>query len=412
MPRKGSSKTYDRIVESAAGLFHSRGFNLVGIQDILDASGVSRGAFYFYFPSKEELCKAVIDFHEHMVEGRLRAAFAPGARWDAGVEAFVESLLRPYGKRGMIAAPLANLGLEFAHTSPRLLGKVAATLRKAEGWVATLLVSFGFEPGHAARRAETVLAVHEGHLARFALTRDSSCIAQMKDDLKRVGLPPSGNPGIPAPRPRVRPGADFPACAKFPIDFVDDQSIIIPSGWQARRREIVTCASGLFWKRGFFNTSIRDVLDGSGVPKGSFYYYFRSKRALGSSVLDEYRVWCRRFLDGVAGSADWRQAVEWLCLVARGFAGGRGFFGCPLGNMGLEFANTDRFLRRKVAGIFGMVEQGFARVLSELRQSPAASRKKAALVLALWQGHLTRMTVYRDAGVVDQLRRDLLEVAD
>jgi TetR/AcrR family transcriptional repressor of nem operon len=40
--------------------------------------------------------------------------------------------------------------------------------------------------------------------------------------------------------------------------------------------------------RGFHATAVNEILDGAGVPKGSFYYHFGSKEKFGLSVLDDY----------------------------------------------------------------------------------------------------------------------------
>ncbi|MDR6971546.1 ScbR family autoregulator-binding transcription factor [Leifsonia shinshuensis] len=52
--------TRDTIVEGAASVFGRRGYGLTSIADIATASGVTKGALYFHFPSKDELARAVI----------------------------------------------------------------------------------------------------------------------------------------------------------------------------------------------------------------------------------------------------------------------------------------------------------------------------------------------------------------
>lgn len=52
--------TRDTIVAGAAAVFGRRGYGLASIADIAEASGVTKGALYFHFPSKDELARAVI----------------------------------------------------------------------------------------------------------------------------------------------------------------------------------------------------------------------------------------------------------------------------------------------------------------------------------------------------------------
>ncbi|MEK5176415.1 TetR/AcrR family transcriptional regulator [Heyndrickxia sp. FSL W8-0496] len=48
------------VIVKAHQLFIEKGFRATSIQDILDHSGISKGTFYNYFPSKSELFKAVL----------------------------------------------------------------------------------------------------------------------------------------------------------------------------------------------------------------------------------------------------------------------------------------------------------------------------------------------------------------
>ncbi|MGO4301139.1 ScbR family autoregulator-binding transcription factor [Leifsonia sp. RAF41] len=52
--------TRDTIVGGAAAVFGRRGYGLASIADIAEASGVTKGALYFHFPSKDALARAVI----------------------------------------------------------------------------------------------------------------------------------------------------------------------------------------------------------------------------------------------------------------------------------------------------------------------------------------------------------------
>jgi AcrR family transcriptional regulator len=51
----------DAFMETAQKLVISRGYENFGVQDVIDALGASKGAFYHYFDSKQALLAAVID---------------------------------------------------------------------------------------------------------------------------------------------------------------------------------------------------------------------------------------------------------------------------------------------------------------------------------------------------------------
>src|SRR5216117_1659799 len=52
------------------------------------------------------------------------------------------------------------------------------------------------------------------------------------------------------------------------------------------RDTILVAAVRLMHVHGYHSTSLDDVLKESGVGKGNFYYYFRSKEELGYAIID------------------------------------------------------------------------------------------------------------------------------
>lgn len=66
----------DKIFASAVGLFQRKGFDNVTIEEICAEAGVSKGLFYNYFSSKEEIFVAEFNQVEHLFE-QIRASFGP-----------------------------------------------------------------------------------------------------------------------------------------------------------------------------------------------------------------------------------------------------------------------------------------------------------------------------------------------
>ncbi|MFD1050588.1 TetR family transcriptional regulator, partial [Kibdelosporangium lantanae] len=48
------------LLQTAARLFAERGYTGTALSDLIAASGLTKGAFYFYFPSKAALALAVL----------------------------------------------------------------------------------------------------------------------------------------------------------------------------------------------------------------------------------------------------------------------------------------------------------------------------------------------------------------
>ena len=68
----GTSKgeqTRARVLRAATDLIHQKGFRSTSVNDIIDVTGVKKGALYFHFAGKEALGVAVIEqAHKEFME--------------------------------------------------------------------------------------------------------------------------------------------------------------------------------------------------------------------------------------------------------------------------------------------------------------------------------------------------------
>ncbi|MGG1632695.1 TetR/AcrR family transcriptional regulator [Rossellomorea sp. NRS-1567] len=58
----------EKLTEHAVRLFDEKGFTVTSIQDIVESIGVTKGTFYYYFSSKEELLREI---HMCYIDGLL-----------------------------------------------------------------------------------------------------------------------------------------------------------------------------------------------------------------------------------------------------------------------------------------------------------------------------------------------------
>ena len=58
-----------KIKQHSLRLFEQKGFSATSIQDIVEALGVTKGNFYYYYPSKEQL---LMDIHSNYIDDLLR----------------------------------------------------------------------------------------------------------------------------------------------------------------------------------------------------------------------------------------------------------------------------------------------------------------------------------------------------
>lgn len=78
------------------------------------------------------------------------------------------------------------------------------------------------------------------------------------------------------------------------------------------RKHILNTAYGIIAEKGFSGVGINEILASSGVPKGSFYYYFGTKEAFGEALLEEYFDTYLGCIDGILGKRDQSAAARLL----------------------------------------------------------------------------------------------------
>ena len=69
-----SEETRTKIMESAVKLFSTQGFNKASVDDICGEAGISKGAFYHHFKSKQELFLALLDGWLHAIDSAIEAS--------------------------------------------------------------------------------------------------------------------------------------------------------------------------------------------------------------------------------------------------------------------------------------------------------------------------------------------------
>jgi TetR/AcrR family transcriptional repressor of nem operon len=103
--------TRQHIIDVASGQFRENGVAAVGLAGIMGGAGLTNGAFYSHFESKEDLVRAVLLEALGRREQTLRAALESGAGLEAVVRDYLSARHRDGAGRG---CPTAALVAEVA----------------------------------------------------------------------------------------------------------------------------------------------------------------------------------------------------------------------------------------------------------------------------------------------------------
>jgi TetR/AcrR family transcriptional repressor of nem operon len=188
----------------------------------------------------------------------------------------------------------------------------------------------------------------------------------------------------------------------------------------ATRDQILNAAARLIHVQGYQSTSLDDVLRESGVGKGNFYYYFKSKEDLGYAIIDRItRAFVERslgpsFADTEADPV--AQIHEFFDRVLEGQRLRKCVGGCVMGNLASELSDVHEGFRQRLAGIFDLWRVHLAKAVSRgqargrLRADVDASRVAQFLVAGL-EGSILLSKVTKDITVmercVEELKRHL-----
>jgi TetR/AcrR family transcriptional repressor of nem operon len=116
------TNTRKEIIRKGAELIHAQGFNATGLQQILQAAGIPKGSFYFYFKSKEDFGLEIINYFNATISSIFtrylsEKKMSPLKRLEKLFE-FFEAAFQKSGYA--LGCPIGNLSLELADTNERL----------------------------------------------------------------------------------------------------------------------------------------------------------------------------------------------------------------------------------------------------------------------------------------------------
>lgn len=155
-----------RVVEVASALFRERGFNGIGVADLMKEAGLTHGGFYGQFASKDDLA----------AEACARAMEAMAERWsgpaetppgDEALKALLDGYLSPrHRDHSAAGCPIAALGVDVSRQGGAVRGAFTQGLRPFIDRLQRLV------PGRSAEaKRKAALATLSGMVGALVLSR-------------------------------------------------------------------------------------------------------------------------------------------------------------------------------------------------------------------------------------------------
>jgi AcrR family transcriptional regulator len=89
-----TQETRTRILEAAVKVFATKGYHDTKVDDIVSESSTSKGSFYFYFPSKQDIFLALSDTFADLLESKITQAME---KEDHGMQQMDAALRTAFG---------------------------------------------------------------------------------------------------------------------------------------------------------------------------------------------------------------------------------------------------------------------------------------------------------------------------
>ena len=174
------------------------------------------------------------------------------------------------------------------------------------------------------------------------------------------------------------------------------------------REQIVATGLHLLHGKGFNATSVQDITEAAGVPKGSFYNHFASKEVLGAEVMQRYAEQAGQLqanlLDG--DGAPLKRLRRYFTRLIELNAESNFACGCLLGNFSTELSAQSDLIREQVDLSFAHWYARLAEVIAEAQQDGSVAdevpaRELAAFIVHAWQGAVLRSKSARNRAPLD-----------
>jgi len=175
------------------------------------------------------------------------------------------------------------------------------------------------------------------------------------------------------------------------------------------RSAIIWCGTELLTERGFQITGIDEILSIVGVPKGSFYYYFKSKREFGVAVVDNYVQFYAQKMALLFDNPQRTPLQRLQDFVDDGKLGMAKYDfkrGCLIGNMGQELAALNEEFRERLEQVMqtweARVTALFQLALERGEIAPTHYPKSLSQFFWIgWEGAILRSKLTRSVAPLD-----------
>src|ERR1700712_3875950 len=136
--KKGEA-TRALILERSAPIFNTKGIAATALSDIMEATGLSKGALYIYFENKEVLANAVVDYNMELLGKKVAEALNRQHTAKGKLFAFIRIFYDPMDPPVAGGCPMMNFGTEADEQNPAIKEKVNQEVNISQQLIADII---------------------------------------------------------------------------------------------------------------------------------------------------------------------------------------------------------------------------------------------------------------------------------
>ena len=183
------------------------------------------------------------------------------------------------------------------------------------------------------------------------------------------------------------------------------------------KKKIIEKGAEIIHLKGFYHTGIKEILDATGVPKGSFYNYFKSKEDFGLQVIDYYVEQFSFLIETVMKDTSLSpiEKMRKVLLFFMEFFKSRNYaYGCPIGNLSQEMGDLSPVFSEKLKNAVDTMVDSCLGVLEDAQKAGEISsqldlRETAYFIISSWHGALMRMKVEKSPAPLENHYRFIFD---
>jgi len=137
----GDPEVRARILAAAARMFHSHGYNAVGINELIAEAGVAKRSLYKHFDSKTAILKAYLQEFQQGLYKEVRESVEQFSDPKDRLLALFDFRIKNQERTRFLGCPFAKINAEIGFDDPEINGMAREHQQKLKGFIQKLVAA-------------------------------------------------------------------------------------------------------------------------------------------------------------------------------------------------------------------------------------------------------------------------------